>query len=342
MNRSILTRSSLVCSCIATVLLAVAPNNASAGGIVIANGGFAGNYVTLYDDDTDTTYSVWPGTNSLGAIAYDAEQDHVYFTTAFSVTDRLTRDTTPTDPATGLETVRDFGGGASDTFAFRGIDVASGSRVVYAWANGNGSSAPHARVAKVEVLDTATNSITTLFSGSDLNTDLRDVAVDSTSNWAYVSDSDQDRIFRVQTDGTTGPATVLSGLANPGAIDIFGSSLYWTEAEYVNNAWIGSIWQSDLTGGSATSLITTNYRINDIAVGDGRIYWTDTDRAPVNYRALSGGLVQTLGGNAAQGNLVTLAQVIPEPSAFIILSGLIACLASPVGGRSVRRLRRSD
>lgn len=322
-----MTRFSSVIRCFATALVAVAPTIASAA-TVIANSGFAGNYVTLYDNATDTSYTVWPGTNSLGTIAYDAEQDDVYFTSAFSTTDRLARDTAPTDPATGLETVRDFGGGASDTFAFRGLDIASGSQVAYAWANGNGSSADRFRVAHVELLDTGTGSITTLFSGSDLNTDLRDVAVDSTSDWVYVSDSYQDRIFRVATDGTAGPETVFSGLVNPGAMDIVGNSLYWTEAEYVNNAWTGSIWQSDLTGSGATSLITVDYRINDIAVGDGRIYWTHAERAPVEYRALSGGPIETLVGNAAQGNLVAIAQAtstIPEPSTFITFTGLILC-----------------
>jgi hypothetical protein len=321
--------------CFAAALLIVPPSSCRAA-IIVANSGFAGNYVTFYDNATDTSSSIWSGTSSLGSIAYDGQQDDAYFTYAFSTRDRLMRDVSPADAAGGLEIVRDFGGGASDVFAFRGLDMASDSRVVYAWANSNGSSAASARVARVELLDTDTGGITTLFSGSDLNTDLRDVAVDPTSSWAYVSDSFQDRIFRVSTDGTSQQG-VLSGLTNPGALDIVGDSLYWAESEFADSAWTSSIWRSNLAGEGATSLLTVDYRINDLAVGDGRIYWTEADRAPVKFRGLSGGTIQELGGNAAQGNLVALANAnaIPEPSAIPILAGFALCLG--VGGWWRRR-----
>lgn len=313
--------------CIAVLTLAIlltGLSGASATTVAIGFNGFGTNYVQMYDTDTDSATSVWSGTY-MGGLAYDPEQDDVYFRIQHVTFDRLLRDNEPAVPGP-LDIEYEVNGGIGNSFDFLSLDVAPQSQLVYSWRDPQGSSLHFARWTGIVARDVATNANTPLYSvpryhniGGLVHTnEIGGVAVDSAGEWVYFSDSIEGTMNRVLLDGTGGRQTLLSGLNAPGEVAVYGSNVYWTEWDGAT----GTISRSDLLGGGLTTLITPAARPGDIDVGEGRIYWTDYAGGPVNHSNLSGGDIQALGGSSPQATLVSLATPVPEPATLAIWSVL--------------------
>ena len=316
----------LTTAILTTAILMTGLSESSGAAIAIGYSDGA-HYVQMYDIDTDSATSVWSGADSMGGLAYDPEQDDVYFCTENGDREYMWRDNEPAVSGNGsLEYEKEYYGGGQDRFDFLSLDVAPQSQVAYSWRDPESASLYFIRWTGIQVRDVTTDVETEVYKVPRYRLkpgtsnviehwhELGGLAVDSAGEWVYFSDSIQGTMNRVRLDGT-GLETLLSGLGTPGQVAVYGSNVYWVESES------GTIRRSDLLGGGATTLITPTQSPYDIEVGSGRIYWTNTTWSAVNYSDLNGNNIDTLGGNSPSGTLIALANV-PEPTSLALLSAL--------------------
>lgn len=320
----------------------------SAAAVLLASG-----VHTVYSYDLNARNSIWvdgSGYTYPGGVAYDAEQDDAYYIVygSGSYNKYLVRDTEALLPSQGVETVASW---SDNTISWNNLDVGPQSQVALAYSHRFGASNYWPRPTRVVLHDAATNAQVILHEVEKYGIvgwqgyydprpiwktihGIRDVSFDHTGQYIYFTDGPEGTISRVPVDVSTGREVILSGLDDPNSLDISGNSIYWTELG------TGTIRTSGLLGESVTDLLVPGETPGGLAVGGGEIFWTQGSQewARVWHANLDGSNPLLLDDNL-NGESIAFGgptSPVPEPTTFIVWSGLIT-LGISVGWRRSRK-----
>jgi len=234
---------------------------------------------------------------SAHRVFLDLSNDHIYFSWNQGI-----KRATLSDPNDAVDLVRFDGSGAVGSFNTYDLEVDLTNDKMYLI---EGASEPGIifKIDNIEI-PTGKTAITRTQSGGDVSqlittvfsADSRDMKLHESSGTLYFADRGNDRILKVDTDGTGSGIVLSSGITSMRglAIDTVSGHLYFGDTS------LETIKRCDLDGSNVTTLISDSRvgSIDKVAldVGNAKMYWTENVSGSIYTANMDGTSISIVSG----------------------------------------------